>query len=60
MQIINAELDGIDTRDYPDFADAFVCYAEHPDGTPLTEEELDTLNTDHGDVVHQLVWDYLH
>lgn len=37
------ELDGIDRRDYPDFADAHVSYAELDDGTPLTDEQLDEL-----------------
>jgi hypothetical protein len=60
MKVINAEFDGIDTRDYPDFADAFISYAEHPDGTPLTEDELDILNDAHRDLVHELVWNYIH
>ncbi|MDK2801559.1 MAG: hypothetical protein PWQ70_3178, partial [Clostridiales bacterium] len=28
---------GIDTKDYPDFADSFIQYAEFKDGTPLTD-----------------------
>ena len=50
--IISVELDGLDTKDYPDFCDAHVCYAEHPDGTPLSEAELDDLNDNHSDIVH--------
>jgi hypothetical protein len=42
----NVELDDIDTRDYPDFCDAYITYAEHKDGTPLTEAELEALNGD--------------
>jgi len=37
---------GIDTKDYPDFADSFIQYAEFKDGTPLTDEQLDILNDD--------------
>jgi len=37
------ELDGIDRRDYPDFSDAHVSYAEFDDGAPLTDEQLDQL-----------------
>ena len=59
MKIFNAEIDGVDTRDAPDFCDAFVSYAEHEDGTPLTQKELDDLNENHGDIVHQLVWEHL-
>ena len=39
------ELDGIDSRDYPDFCDAFICYAEFENGTPLNDAQLDELNT---------------
>lgn len=35
----NIEIDGVDPKDYPDFCDAFLSYAEH-NGRPLTEEEL--------------------
>lgn len=37
-------VDGIDPKDYPDFVDAFIVYAEWSDGVELTDEELDTLN----------------
>ncbi len=37
---------GIDMKDYPDFADSFIQYAEFKDGTPLTDEQLDILNDD--------------
>ena len=51
--------DGIDTRDAPDFCDAFICEAFHPDGRPYTEEELDALNDDR-DLVYDLLMDYLY
>lgn len=56
MKLQNVEVDGIDTRDYPDFCDAYVTYAEYEDGTPLTEEELDNLPHD---VIYDYVIDYL-
>lgn len=34
-------VEGVDPKDYPDFCDAFMTYAEWEDGTPLTEEELE-------------------
>lgn len=55
----SVELDGVYYDDYPDFADAFVSYAEKLDGTPLTDEELEELNGD-SETVHSLVMDYLH
>lgn len=56
-KISNIELDGIDTTDYPDFCDAFICSADY-DGQPMTEEQLNEINEDH-DFVYQKVIDYL-
>ena len=38
-------IDGLDTRDYPDFCDAFITEAR-VDGRQATEEELDQMNDD--------------
>jgi len=38
------EYEGVDTMDYPDFADAFISEAAFKDGTKLTEGDLDKLN----------------
>lgn len=49
-RLVDLELDGVDTRDYPDFCDAFICGGcyEEPDGTirDLTEDEIEALNED--------------
>lgn len=50
----SVELVGVDLKDYPDFCDAYVSYAEWDDGTPLNEEELDALHDTHGDLINQL------
>lgn len=42
------EIDGIDRGDYPDFADAFISYAEYEDGTPLNDNELHKLSQAEG------------
>jgi hypothetical protein len=39
------EIDGIDYHDYPDFVDAYPTYAEYEDGTPLTEDELNNIDS---------------
>lgn len=46
VNINSIRVDGIDMNDYPDFCDAYISYAEHGDGKPLTEEELEKLNED--------------
>ena len=56
-KIDNIEMDGIDTKDYPDFCDAFISSADY-DGVPMTEEQLDELNED-GDYVYGHIMDYL-
>ncbi len=53
----NLEVEGIDTRDYPDFCDAYISYAEI-DGREASQEELDELSED-SQFVYELVWDRL-
>ena len=55
--IDNIEIDGIDTRDYPDFTDAFIVSADY-EGKPMTEEQLDILNEDYS-FVHDCVYTHL-
>lgn len=52
MNIFNVEIENIDTRDCPDFVDAFISYAEHENGKPLTDDELDQVNEDSELVCH--------
>lgn len=35
------ELEGVHAWDYPDMVDVYASYAEHVDGTPLTDDELE-------------------
>jgi len=57
-KIINAQFEGIDNSDYPDYCDAFCVYAEFEDGTQLTEIELDELND--SDLRYELLIKNLH
>lgn len=53
--LTDVSVDGIDTRDAPDFTDAYICYATWADtGEALTDAELDTVNED-----NSLVYDYV-
>lgn len=56
-QIKNVEIDGVDSRDYPDFCDAHFSYAEFENGTPLTDDELEQLADENGDVVNEMCHD---
>ena len=53
-KIDNIKIDGIDTKDYPDFSDAFIYSADY-DGKPMTEAQLDEINEDF-DFVHEQVF----
>ena len=55
--IDNIEFDGIEFNDYPDFCDAFICYAER-NGEPLNDTELNELNED-TDFVYNKLMDHL-
>jgi len=46
MRLYNVEIEGIDPRDAPDYSDAFISYAEHKNGEPLSDDELDIINSD--------------
>ncbi len=40
------EIENVNMKDYPDFCDAFISYAEWQDGTPLTDDELEKIDSD--------------
>lgn len=53
------EIDGVDSSDYPDFADAYIERAQYTDGTELTSDELDDFGDEHGDIVSELAYEYM-
>jgi hypothetical protein len=55
--ITNIDFQDVDHKDYPDYSDANIVYAEY-DGRPMTRDEIDKLNED-GDFAHEALWDYL-
>ena len=62
LEVADFEVDGIDTRDYPDFCDAYIASAsvlENGKWREATDAELDKLNED-GDLVYSCVEDYLY
>jgi hypothetical protein len=57
VDLDTVEIDGIDTRDYPDFADAFFSYAEDHKGRELTDAEIDSLNDQHYGLTNEIIHD---
>jgi len=53
------EIDGVDTRDYPDFVDAYFSYGVFEDGTELTDDELDQLANKYPEVANEMAFDSL-
>jgi len=59
-QIEDLEVDGVDTRDYPDFCDAFFYHAIWIEtGKPLTEEELIELSETHQELLNEMAYESL-
>lgn len=54
----NLEVDGVDTKDYPDFCDAFFSYAEWKEnGDELTDEQLDWLTENYPEIVNEMAFE---
>jgi hypothetical protein len=51
----SVEIEDIDTRDYPDFCDAYVSSAAFEDGTELNDAELDEFNDKHGEWINEKI-----
>jgi predicted NAD/FAD-binding protein len=50
---------GIDTKDYPDFCDAYFREGFYLDGTELPDDILEELSNNH-ELVHQKVFDHIY
>ena len=52
-KIDNVVVEGIDTKDYPEFCDAFISSADY-NGKPMTEKQLDNINNNSDFVYSQV------
>jgi hypothetical protein len=56
--VVDVEVDGVDTRDYPDFCDAYFSYAVFEDTLEeLTDEELELLTENNSDVLNEMAYE---
>lgn len=60
VDVDSLEVDGIDTRDQPDFSDSYFSAGSFTDGTEMSDQDLEQLRDLHGDLLHQMVWDSLY
>jgi hypothetical protein len=58
-KVIDLEVDGVDSSDYPDFCNAYFSSGCYEDGTPLTDDELNKLTDLASDVVWEMAFDSL-
>jgi len=57
--VVSAEVENVDPKDYPDFCDAYFCYAIWEDTKEeLTDEELMQLTMECGDELNEMAHDY--
>jgi len=59
-KVVDLEVDGVDSSDYPDFSDAYFSGGRYEDGTDLTDDELIQLADLSGDVLYEMAYDSLH
>lgn len=56
-EVENLEVDGVDSRDYPEFCDAYFSRGfEKSSGRELTEDELDKLGEDYPEVLNEMAY----
>ena len=58
-KVVDLEIDGVDSRDFPDFCDAYFSSGCYEDGTPLTDDELEHLTILAGDVLWEMAFESL-
>ena len=49
------EVDGIDTKDYPDFCDAYFSHGEYEDGEEMSDEALQELSEKNPDLLYDKI-----
>lgn len=60
-RVVDVEVDGCDSRDYPDFCDAYFSYAVFEDTLEeLSDDELTELTDTYGDVVNEMAFESFH
>jgi len=55
VDISSITIEGIDKADHPDYSDAYAATAQFEDGTDLNPEQIEELDFEHGDVIHELI-----
>jgi hypothetical protein len=60
-KVVDVQVEGVDSKDYPDFCDAYFSYAVFQDtGEPLDDDDMDLLNEVYTDIINEMAYDSLH
>lgn len=59
LNLNSITIDGINSKDYPDFVDAYIDYAEWNDGLNLSDVELDELNNEYPELAQERAFESL-
>jgi hypothetical protein len=60
-KVVDVQVEDVDSRDYPDFCDAFFAYAVFEDTCePLSDDDLELLNEVYPDVLNEMAYESLH
>jgi hypothetical protein len=60
-KVVDIEVDGADSNDYPDFCDAYFSYAVYEgSGVELTDEELEQLADEYPGMLNELAYESFH
>ena len=57
IELGEVTVDGVDTKDYPDFCDAFISDAWDEEGNWLDDEECAALTEENPELVNQLAFE---
>ena len=58
--VVDVEVDGVDSKDYPDFCDAYFSHAVFEDtGEWLTDEQLEQLQDAYPELVNEMAYESL-
>ena len=57
-KVDDLEFDGIDSKDHPDYSDAYICRGCY-DGKEMTEEQIEDLNYNEREFVYEALMNYL-
>jgi len=54
------EVDGIDSKDYPDFCDAYFSHGEYEDGEEMSDEALQEFTEENPDLLHNKIYEIIY